>query len=244
MQTEQYLVFDIETSPLPFDTFSESQQEYWLRGTSTDQEKEKKLNEMGLTPLTASVVCIGLQLMQGNFESGWEMINRAAFSSQINIGSETKCETLETGSHCYISDEQKLLNDFWKILIKYRDAELVSFNGRNFDAPFLMLRSALLGIKPSRNLMSGTKFNYSKHTDLLDELTFYMPQQSGATRRFNFDFYTRAFGIKSPKSEGVDGSHVSKLYNENRVIEIAEYCLRDVTATWNLFLKWKEFLKF
>ncbi|MBI5325074.1 MAG: 3'-5' exonuclease, partial [Ignavibacteriae bacterium] len=79
--------------------------------------------------------------------------------------------------------------------------------------------------------------------DLLDELTFYSPGPYGATKRFNFDFYTREFGITSPKSAGIDGSKVSEFYNEGKILDIAEYCLRDVTATWELFLKWKEFLK-
>jgi predicted PolB exonuclease-like 3'-5' exonuclease len=90
--------------------------------------------------------------------------------------------------------------------------------------------------------MDGTKFNYSNHIDLLDELTFYMPQAYGATRRFNFDFYTRAFGLVSPKSEGIDGSLVSVFYNEGDYQKIADYCMRDVDATWKLFLRIKNFL--
>ena len=151
---------------------------------------------------------------------------------------------LQTGDPCLIWNEKQLLEKFWSILKKYHNAHLISFNGRNFDAPFIMLRSALLKVRPYRNLMSGTKFNYPQHTDLIDELTFYNPSQYGATRRFNFDFYTRAFGIKSPKSQDIDGSKVSEYFAQGRISEIAEYCLRDVTATWELFLLWKEYLKF
>jgi hypothetical protein len=92
--------------------------------------------------------------------------------------------------------------------------------------------------------MSGTKFNYGYHTDLIDELTFYTPSSYGATKRFNFDFYTRAFGLVSPKSDGIDGSKVKDYFIEGKKNEIAEYCLRDVVATWELFLIWKERLKF
>ncbi|MFW6232765.1 MAG: ribonuclease H-like domain-containing protein [Bacteroidota bacterium] len=183
--------------------------------------------------------------MEKKDESEWEMINRAAFSTKPGYEEDdvTKIE-LSTGDTCFISDEKRLLEDFWKILLKYRNAQLVSFNGRNFDAPFLMLRSALYKIRPARNLMNGTKFNYTGHIDLIDELTFYMPGSYGATRRFNFDFYTRAFGITSPKSEGVDGSMVGALYKEGKVDVIAEYCLRDISATWDLFLHWYQYLKF
>ena len=129
-------------------------------------------------------------------------------------------------------------------MTKYRDSTLISFNGRGFDAPFLMHRSAIHKIRPSRNLMDGTKFNYSRHIDLLDELTFFSPSSSGPTRRFNFDFYARAFGIHSPKSDGVDGSKVSDLFAEGKIVDISEYCLRDVVATWELFVFWNQYLNF
>ncbi len=241
---EQYLVFDIETAPLPWESFSESQQEYILRRAETDEEIEKKKFEMALSPLTSRVVCIGLQLMQSAGDGNWEMINKAAFSTGPGSeGGEYETVELESGDKCHISTEAKVLEDFWVILNKYKNASLVSFNGRNFDAPFLMLRSALHRIKPSRDLMAGTKFNYPKHVDLIDELTFFQGGYYGATKRFNFDFYTRAFGITSPKSEGVDGSMVGKMFNEGKIKEISEYCLRDITATWELFLVWHKYLR-
>ncbi|MDQ1267268.1 MAG: 3-5 exonuclease [Bacteroidota bacterium] len=244
MNQEQYLAFDIETSPLAWDSFSESQQEFITRYAKSEEEVDRKKNEMGLSPFTAQVVCIGLQLMEKT-PNGWETANRAAFAVDSSTG-ETgyRTEKLASGDNCYLSNEKKLLEDFWKIIVKYSNAHLVSFNGRGFDAPFLMLRSALLNVRPSRNIMDGTKFNYRQHTDLIDELCFYMPTQSGATKRFNLDFYTQAFGIKSPKSEGLDGSKVSEYFSSGRILEIAEYCLRDVSATWDLFLIWREYLRF
>ncbi len=242
---EQYLVFDIETAPIPWENFSESQQEYLLRKAQSEEEIEQKKFEMALSPLTSTVVCIGLQLMELEESGVWSMINKAAFSTKPGMeGDDLLSEELESGDKCYIASEKKILQDFWIILTKYSQAQLVSFNGRGFDAPFLMLRSALLGLRPSRNLMAGTKFNYPMHIDLADELTFFQPSGFGATKRYNFDFYTRAFGIKSPKSEGVDGSMVGKLYNEGEVLTIAEYCLRDITATWELFLTWRNLLRF
>ncbi len=245
MSSEQFLVFDIETIPQDYDSFSESQQEYILRRAETEEEKEKKLGEMALAPLTARVICIGLQLMESEGNDEWKMLNAKAFSVDDSLsGDETKTETLESGKECILSTEEKMLDFFWKILIRYPQAKLISFNGRNFDAPFLMLRSALLKIRPSRNLMQGTKFNYQNHIDLIDELTFFSPSSYGATRRFNFDFYTRAFGITSPKSEGIDGSKVADFFAEGRIDEISEYCLRDVKATWELYLEWRKFLRF
>lgn len=242
----QYLIFDIETAPRNFNELSDSQQEYLIRYAKTPEEEEQKKFEMGLYPLTAHVVTIGLILMEGDGED-YNMVNTAAFSSSSRIDDDESIkitEKLDSGFMHYITSEKKLLETFWSIIKKYPEATLISFNGRNFDAPFLMLRSALLEIRPTRNIMQGTKFNYSQHIDLIDELTFFSPSSYGATKRFNFDFYAREFGITSPKSEGVDGSMVGNLYKNGQIRTIAEYCLRDVKATWELFLKWQKYLKF
>lgn len=244
MILDQFLIYDLETVALPWDSFSDSQQEYILRNAESEAEKEKKLQEMALSPLTAKIVCIGLQMMQLKENDTYDLINRIAYCNTSNNDEEMKNVKLSTGDDCYLCSEKRMIESFWKILKKYPNIHLITFNGRNFDAPFIMLRSALLGIKPTRNLMSGTKFSYPLHTDLADQLTFFSASFYGATKRFNFDFYTRAFGITSPKSEGIDGSKVAEFYYNERYKEIAEYCLRDVVATWELFLKWNEFLNF
>jgi len=100
-----------------------------------------------------------------------------------------------------------------------------------------MLRSAILGIKPSRDLMIGTRYNTPHHIDLLEELTYH-----GTTRKFNLDFYCKSFGIESPKSHGITGYDINDYFRAKRYLEIAEYCLGDVTATAQLYKKWKELL--
>lgn len=242
--SEHFLVFDIETAALPYDSFSESQQEYLVRGAQTDEERKKKIDEMALTPLTSQVVCIGMKRVRFASETEAETDTIALCTDSSAAPGETRSEMLADGHKAVFGSEKHVIETFWQILKKYDPIHLVSFNGRNFDAPFLMLRSAVLGVRPTKNIMSGTKFNYPLHTDLIDELTFYSGSGYGATKRFNFDFYTRAFGLVSPKSEGVDGSMVSDFFRQGRVNEIAEYCLRDVNATWELYLLWRKYLKF
>jgi hypothetical protein len=241
---EQYIAFDIETATIDFDQFSESQQEYILRGAETEEEKEQKKYLMGLSPFTAQVCCIGMQLMERDGDD-YILKSEAALSTLPDYdGEEGKEITLESGKSCFLYTERGLLENFWKLLIKYNNATLISFNGRSFDVPFLMLRSSLLKIRPSKNLMNGTRWNYKGHIDLIDELSFYNPSPYSASKRFNFDFYTRAYGITSPKSEGVDGSMVSELYKKGDIETISDYCLRDINATWELFLIWQKYLKF
>jgi predicted PolB exonuclease-like 3'-5' exonuclease len=101
-----------------------------------------------------------------------------------------------------------------------------------------MLRSAIRGVKPSRNLMPY-RYAANEHCDLLEQLTFY-----GASRKFNLDFYCKSFGIKSPKEEGISGMDVGNLFAEGRYREIATYCLGDVRATAELFHRWHSLLAF
>lgn len=241
-----YLVFDIETCSLDFDSLSTSQQEYLLRGATTEEEIAKKKFEMGLSPLTAKVVCICMLKIDNYIDDNeTPSIKVIARGLDENLSDEDKVKIdLENNNEMYLYNEKNLLKNFWDILNKFNNYTLISFNGRNFDAPFLMLRSAIKEVRPTKNLMNGTKYSYSGHIDLIDELTFYNPSQYGATRRFNFDYYTQAFGIKSPKSEGVDGSMVTDLFNNGKIKEIAEYCLRDVNATWELFKKLKKYMFF
>ena len=87
----------------------------------------------------------------------------------------------------------------------------------------------------------GYRFQTEPHCDLAEQLTFYgVSGRDGAARRFNLDFYCKAFGIESPKSQGITGMDVSALLAAGRYRDIAEYCLRDVTATVLLYQVWKE----
>jgi len=102
----------------------------------------------------------------------------------------------------------------------------------------LHLRSALLKIKPTKNLMPY-RYDHKIHCDLMEQLTFY-----NSVRKFNLDFYTKAFGIESPKKAGIDGAQVGELYQQKKYKEIARYCVRDLKATQRLYEYWEKYLKF
>jgi len=229
------LVFDIETSAVPLDSFDESSQEYLMRPANnlpTGEEREAKREEltrmMNLWPFTAQVVCIA-------------MINAETLRGQvIFIADDFESNTCDmTGvDFMPVMDEVELLNQFWLVAMHYD--KVVTFNGRQFDIPFLYLRSAQLDVPITKKNWLGYRFATEPHCDLAEQLTFYnVSGRSGAARRFNLDFYCRIFGIDSPKSHGVTGMDVNQLMEEERYGEIAEYCLRDVFATVKLFDIWK-----
>jgi hypothetical protein len=237
-----YLVFDIETSSLAFEDLDETQQEYLLRGAKSEEEEEDRKRQMSLNPLTARVVALGMVSV-----SSLDAEPRGCVYSNTGAddGSEEVEGILSDGSIWRSMPERDLLRKWWEVLGKARGrggCTLISFNGRGFDCPFLMLRSAALRVKPSRNLMDGSRWRYDGHVDLQEELCFKNFGSNGALRRFNFDFYCKSFGIKSPKGEGITGYEVPQFWVDGRHHEIAEYCLRDVWATWELYKFWKEYL--
>ena len=242
---KRFLIFDIETGPIDWDNFSDSQKEYWLRGTTNEQEVESRMFMRSLTPLTGRILCIGLMVVEKD-EMGWNVIKKGVLSlnPQDTETTEITTENLANDVKMQLSNEKKIIEDFWKILQYYKQPTIITFNGRTFDVPFVMLRSAIHRIRPPFNLMAGTKFNYPNHIDLIDEFTYYAGSQWGATKKFNFDFYAHSFGIVSPKAQGVDGSKVHNMFAENKITEISEYCLRDVDATYELFLFWNDYLNF
>ena len=79
---------------------------------------------------------------------------------------------------------------------------------------------------------------FAKHIDLLDQLTFY-----GATRKKgNLHLWSKVFGIKSPKDEGVTGDDVGRLFKEKKFLDIARYNVGDLHATKELYDKWNNYL--
>jgi DNA polymerase elongation subunit (family B) len=236
------LVFDIETTPLDFDTaFDDIQKEYLLRGTD-DEEKIEKIKGLGaLNPLLGQCITIGLYTIEQKYGA-------ALYTAKEEFEEVTTVDDMRLKYRAF-ADEASMFRHFWKILEENKFTTFVSFNGRGFDCPFLMLRSAALGIRPTVNLMAGTRWEFKvgtiEHIDLIDKLSFNIGfDRSGAARRFNLDFYTKVFGIKSPKAGGLTGFEVPDFFKAGKVREIAEYCLRDVRATADLYEKWNELLRF
>ena len=230
------LIFDIETSALPVELFDEAQQEYLFREASKiedDAGRAAKRAEiaqfMSLWPFTSRVVCVAM--LNADTSRGQVLFTAEDYKEDANEGGPVEFVP------CV--DEVELLAAFWDVARHYDS--VVTFNGRGFDVPFLYLRSAQLNVPITRKDWLGYRFATEPHTDLAEQLTFYgVSGRDGAARKFNLDFYCKAFGIESPKSHGVTGMDVGKLMAEGKHREIAEYCLRDVRATLQLYNIWKE----
>ena len=218
------VIVDIETIGIEFDSLDQKSRDYLFKYAEDEKEKQKIKDNLGLNPLTGEIVTIGMY----NPDTQRGLLYYCGNKDDIDFN--------EGNMSFKVKSEREMLECFWRDIKKYK--QVVTFNGRTFDAPFLHLRSAILKIKPSRNLVPY-RYDYKIHCDLLEQLSYY-----GASRRFNLDFYTKQFGIRSPKEEGVDGSMVSEMFKEGKCREIARYCARDIKATAELFHYWDEYLRF
>ncbi len=219
------IVIDIETIGRDFESFDEMSKEYLLKYAETEEEIKEAKEGLAFSPLTGEIVAIG-------------MLNPDKNKGAVFFRADDNApEPFEENDIQFIPDtEEGILKRFWKAVGHYD--QIVTFNGRAFDAPFIMLRSAIHKIQPTKELMPN-RYNSVLHVDLLDQLTFF-----GAVRRkFSLHMWCKAFGIKSPKEGGITGLEVKDLFKSGKYIEIAKYCLGDLYATKELFEYWDKFVK-
>jgi DNA polymerase elongation subunit (family B) len=212
-------VIDIETAGLPWDSLDDAQKTYLLKNARTEEERDRLPETLSLWPLTGKIIVVAM--LNTGTGRGRIWYEKAGGRSE-----ELSADRLFT----FVGDrEEVLLAEFWKAMRRFQ--RFVTYNGRRFDGPFLMLRSAVLGIPVTRNLV-GYRYSIRPHTDLLEAITFF-----GASRKWNLDFACKAFGVESPKEQGMDGFSVGPYYRAGRLREIAVYCRRDVEATARLYAK-------
>ena len=221
------VVFDIETIGVDFTSLDEISKSKLLKSADNEEEEQEIKNSLGLSPLTGEIVTVAM--LDVETDQG------AVFYQDKNPANAQKAFK-EKNVEYVVCTEKEILKYFWQNIRKYQ--QFVTFNGRGFDCPYLIIRSGIMKIKPTRELMPY-RYDTKLHIDLYDQMTFY-----GAMRRgFSLHMLTQAFGIRSPKEEGIDGAQVQELFAQGRCEDIARYCLRDVEATKQLYLNWEKFIK-
>ncbi|MDE6978321.1 MAG: 3'-5' exonuclease [Helicobacter sp.] len=140
--------------------------------------------------------------------------------------------------------EREIIKAFLTYLQK--QPRLVSFNGRGFDMPILLLRAMRYNLQAeayfeTMNPSVGKdkwenyrqRFSERFHLDLFDSLGHF-----GAATR-GLKLHNIACACHLPGKFDVHGDEVYRLYAEGRMSEINTYCESDVLNTYWLFLKWQ-----
>ena len=217
------LIFDIETYGYSGDKLDPVIAKSLTKRAETEEEKQKILDRTGLYPVSGEIVAIAV-------------LNPESKQGKVYFQApEEKALDYEKDSVQYmVKTEKEILEQFWQDVKFYQ--QLISYNGRGFDCPFIIFRSMVHGIKPTRNLMPY-RYGTKEHLDLMDQLAFY-----GAFRKFSLEVMCQLLGVKNPKDEGVSGLAVNELFENKEYKKIAEYCMRDVVATAELYERVKDYI--
>ena len=233
------LIFNIETIGEDFDKLDKTTQDVltkWIKKKSNnDNEYKKALRELkdglGLSALTGEIVAIGVL----DYEKDEGVV---CYQAPGMKEKETKKDNIRFRP----MSEKEMLENFWNGAKSYQ--EFISFNGRGFDMPFLMIRSAIHKIRPSKDMMRGRylyqQLSNARHIDLFDQLSFY----GAVYKKESLHLWSRAFGINSPKAQGITGNDVGKLFKKKKFLDIAKYNVGDLIATKKLYEYWDKYLRF
>jgi 3'-5' exonuclease len=142
------------------------------------------------------------------------------------------------------SNEFEMVKNFLGFINKH-NPKLVSFNGRSFDMPLLMLRAMQYNLtcnayfevenkELSKNKWENYRSRYSDrfHVDVMDHLC-----EFGAVRGLKLDHVCAMVGL--PGKYDVHGEQVMELFYAGELEKIKEYCESDVLNTYWLFLKYE-----
>jgi predicted PolB exonuclease-like 3'-5' exonuclease len=171
----------------------------------------------------------------------WHKVAAISFAeARIEVGAD--------GSERYVTEycrsggqpgwgEERLLAGFWR-LFSEGDFRLVTWNGRRFDLPVLILRAFLYGIPAGAYFLRGDRWSgYTRryapeyHSDLAELLSSY-----GSATTMGLDEMARAMGLPG---KGEDhGSMVEALANAGEIERVRSYCEGDVLNTMALFYRW------
>ncbi|MDO8463454.1 MAG: ribonuclease H-like domain-containing protein [bacterium] len=220
------VVLDIETIGCSWAAFSEQEQRYLTKRAAQRDDDTTAEDVLALAPLTGQVALIGMRNPDSGHAKLYFLVppdpkNPDTLWRDAALCAQCEVQRVGDAMQCF-DDEATLLRAFWDDLAHY--AQIITFNGRSFDGPFVMLRSLIVGVVPSRNL-AGPRYD-DAHIDLADRLTFF-----GATRdRYTLDFWCRRLGIASPK-EHMSGDQFERLWRAGALTQCCMYNLEDLRAT-------------
>lgn len=133
--------------------------------------------------------------------------------------------------------EERLLRTFWRMFEggRYR---VVTWNGRGFDVPTLLLRSMRHGIATPAWFRRGTRFagyghRYAVdwHTDLMEAMADF-----GASARLTLDEGAALIG--APGKLGESGAEVPSLVAAGEIRRVRDYCETDVLNLLIVYVRW------
>lgn len=228
------LIFDIETAPdLEDKTYvsfkSAGMGDKRKKGENLEQDIKDKINdEFALSPLTGKITAIGFM---SDFKP--DNLTMSEIPHLDSVGKVYyKMLTLEE------TPEDVMLVSAWRIIDEYiaNGHRLITYNGQEFDIPFMIRRSMLLGVSKPEHLPSirdlNNKYSSRYHLDLFQEFHTY-----NELKRFKF-IAQQEWAYRMGLVDEIKGSHGAEciaMYQTGDWVGIKQHLLADITKTMLLF---------
>lgn len=128
----------------------------------------------------------------------------------------------------YGNEERKLVVAFWEKVKEYNKPYFITYNGLVFDLPFIWKRSVVHQIRPTMEFNLRHYSNDSVY-DVMAIWSNWRPRDAP-----KLDVLSRILGVGKKSS---DGEEVHLLWREEKLKEIADYCLHDVYLTYGCYCR-------
>jgi 3'-5' exonuclease len=175
--------------------------------------EDEEYRRLALKAEQGRVLCIGL------------VVEQDGIITQQGVLGRDRC-TLRL--HC---DEPKTLRAFWKQFLHFdpRRDLVIGHNIYDFDLLFLYKRSIIHQVKPPV-MLSFARYRSAPIYDTMREW------ERWAWQKISLNDLACALNLPSSKGE-LDGSKIYDYFMRNRHVEIADYCLRDVLLTREIYYR-------
>jgi DNA polymerase elongation subunit (family B) len=168
-------------------------------------------------------ICVGCVLLEGDRSAG--------LVRTVRVGVvEGEDEHSRVDTH-----EREILRSFSEFVAE-RHPAIVTWNGRRYDLPVLMLRSMRAGLpQPWYYGSRDVRYRYTEdgHCDLADAMSDY-----GSSPPLSLDGMAKLIGLPG-KFGDIDGAGVAEAFAAGRQHDIGSYCMADAVQTAFLWLRWQ-----
>lgn len=130
-------------------------------------------------------------------------------------------------------DEARTLKGFWNQLRGFDEKRdiIIGHNIYDFDLPFLYKRSVIQSVRPSVRL-SFARYRSRPIFDTMKEWELWAWRPG-----IKLEELAEVLRLGMTKIEGMDGSCIYDRFREGRHQEIADYCIRDVELTREIYYR-------
>jgi len=128
-------------------------------------------------------------------------------------------------------NEKQLLDEFWSKLAAINPDKIITYNGYNFDIPFLEVRSLINNIQPTITIEPNKwRMDSSNHYDCMLAIS-----NKGTFLNVAQDIVCKMWGISV--EEKIEGSKIEKCYFDGDWDSINHRCYQDVIQTEQIYKK-------